>query len=198
MSNELSTYVKRDKPENPRGYTLQVFRDNSLSPHPDSELTDLIATSSQHMNDGDLARFLQAQKKFDGPVTMMETGQKVEHWGLRNSLKHLPEYMEAAELAGLTYRQANALLVHMLNSEPYDFHQADITISLMTRAYRRAAEAGLKISDSYDTVKEMIKLGAEAEVIDGCFYSFSNLVRLGLSVEQACRTVMRIPEAEGL
>ena len=35
MSNELSTYVKRDKPENPRGYTLQVFRDNSLSPHPD-------------------------------------------------------------------------------------------------------------------------------------------------------------------
>jgi hypothetical protein len=43
----------------------------------------------------------------------------------------------------------------------------------------------------------MIKLGAEAGVIDGCFYSFSNLIRSGLSVEQACKTVMIIPEREG-
>ncbi|MBI4016601.1 MAG: hypothetical protein HY363_02815 [Candidatus Aenigmarchaeota archaeon] len=197
MSNKLFSYVRRDKPDNPRMYAIQLFGVNDISPVPDSELTDLIATSSQYMKDGDLTKLLCALKKFDGPVTMMETDQKVEHWGLRNSLKQLPAYMEAAESAGLAYKQANGLLLHILHSEPYDFHQEDITISLMTRVYRRAAAAGVSIPDSYKFVKKMIKLGAKSGVIDGCFYAFSILMRLGLSVDQACKTVMRIPEAEG-
>ncbi|MBN2053058.1 hypothetical protein JW756_06140 [Candidatus Woesearchaeota archaeon] len=197
MNKEISDFVKRNKPENSNVYSLKIFRDNNLSPKPDSELTDLIAVSSQYLSDNDLARFLQFQKKFDGPATMMETGQKIEHWKLRSSLKRLPDYMKAAESAGLSYSQANELLVHMLKSEPYYFHNEDLTITLMTRAYRRVAEAGLRVSDAYDTVKDMITLGAKSGVIDGCFYSFSNLIRLGLSVEQACRTVMMIPEAEG-
>ena len=39
-----------------RTYSIQMFRENNLSPSPDSELTDLIATSSQYKNDDDLAR----------------------------------------------------------------------------------------------------------------------------------------------
>lgn len=197
MQKVLSTYVKRDKPDNPGSYSMQVFRDNSISPSPDSELTDLIATSAQYMKDEDLARFLQRQKKFDGPCTMGKTGEKVQHWGLRKSLEHIPDYMESAETMGLTYSQANKLLIHMLDSEPYDFHQTDSTINIMARAYKAASKAKQNIKGSYRNIKKMIKLGAESGVIDGCFYAFSILMRLGLSVDQACKTVMRIPEAEG-
>ena len=43
----------------------------------------------------------------------------------------------------------------------------------------------------------MIKLSAEEGVIDATFYAFSILMRLGLSVDQACKLVMKLPEADG-
>lgn len=194
---ERLVYIKKDKPDNPREYSRQLFRENDLSPLPDSKLVDLISTVSQYMDDADLTKFLQAQKKCDGPVTMMETGETVQHYNLRKSLQLLPKYMVAAESAGLTYNQGNDLLLHMLHSNPYNSHEEDRTINLMTRVYQRAAEAGMSIPDSYKTVKKMIKLGAESGVIDGVFYAFSILMRLGLSVGQACKVVTKIPEAEG-
>ena len=186
-----------EKPDNPREYARQIFRENNISPQPDSELADLIADCSQYMKNTDLGNFLQAQKKFDGPVRVIDTDRKVEHWSLRECLKQLPDYMEASESAGLTYHQANRLLVHMLNSDPYNFSQVEITTTLMTRAYRRGAEAGVNISDSYGTIRDMITVSAKNGVCNGAFYAFSVLMRLGLSVEQASGMIMRLPKADG-
>jgi len=87
--------------------------------------------------------------------------------------------------------------VHLLDSQPYDFHQVDMIISLLTRAYRKAVEFGANIPASYEAMKDMINLGSEAGVINACLYSFVNLTRLGLSVDQATKVVMRIPQEEG-
>ncbi len=196
MSNELSTYVRRDKPENPKSYTLQVFRDNSLSPRPDSELTDLIATSSQYMDDGDLARFLQAQKKFDGPVTMMDTNEKIEHYKLRKCLKELPGYIANAETAGLRYEQAVDVLMHTLGSDRFDFSEVDSYIMLLARVFKTAKRSGINLGQHVDALKDIITFGGKSwgPEMGPSLYMIPIALRLGLSVEQAYKIFKKIDE----
>ncbi len=188
---------KQNLAANPLRYARRLFLDSNLRPPPDGELSDLVASAGQHLTDEDLTRLLAAQKRFDGPVTMLETGEVVEHYRLRRTFKLLPEYMQAASVAGLTYKQANAVLHKYFTSEPYEFNDPSLLIHLLGRAYRQAAASGVKISQSIGTFKKMIALGAKSGVVDGNVYAFTIALRLGLSVDQACRIVMRIPEAEG-
>lgn len=168
----------------------------TLPPDPDQELADLINKAKEHFQSDDFARFLEAEEKFDGPVRVHGVGL-VQHYSLRKTLKNLPDYMQTAESAGLEYSQSVELLLHMLNSELFEFHSVEKTVDLMGRSFDTASKMGANIPDSYEAVMDMIKVGAEAGVINACFYSLSNLMRLGISVEEACKIVMRIPEIEG-
>ena len=174
-----------------------LFVKNGLSPAPDQELTDLIADNLQYCREDDLSMFLQAQKRFDGPVSMMDTGENVEHYNLRQTLKVLPDYMQAAERAGLTYETANDLLLFTMNALRYDFVQEYRTLDRLTRAVNRTAEQKADLPSNLDQFKEMVKLGAEEGVVDGSLYAFSIANRIGLSIEQACKMIMRLPDADG-
>lgn len=190
-------YPKKERPINVRELALKIFKTNKLAPAPDSELANLIADTSEYFEDVELSRFLKAQKKFDGPVTIMkpgggwDDGEKVEHYKLRKCLKELPAYMQAAEAVGLTYEQAVEILVSTLDSNPYDFSQVNIDIMLLARAFSTAKQFEIKLGQHLDLFKDLIKFGAKEGIIESTFYSFSIALRLGLSAEQACRIIKK-------
>lgn len=179
-SKSLDDYTLIERPKPAMAYAKGIFRDVGLHPLPDGELADLVATSAQYLKREDLLKFLTAQQRFDGPVTMMETGEKVEHHGLRQSLQEIPDYVQSAAQAGLTYRQANDILMHFFKSEPYDFHQENITINLLGRAYRQTANSGSNLPQHSKVFKDAVALCAKEGIIDGFLYAFSIATRLGL------------------
>lgn len=172
----------------------RIFTNNRLSPAPDVGLTDLVTIGLRDLKEADLGTFLRAQKRFDGPVTMMESGEKIEHYHLRKSLQELPGYMEATRAAGLTYEQATDLLPHALNSLRGDFEQEYTTIHLLGRACNEAASQRLNLAGDFETFKDMVKLAGDEWLLDPSLYAFSNGARLGLSVEQMYKMIKKLPE----
>lgn len=184
-------YPNRELPANAKEFSQGIFTANGIAPRPDSELADLVADMSKDFEDAELSQFLKAQKRFDGPVTMGDTGRKVEHYGLRKCLKELPGYILAAETVGLTYEQAVEILTYTLDSNKYDFSEVEKEIMLLTRAFGMASRYEIKLGEHLDLFKDLIRFGAKEGVLEGTFYAFSIALRLGLSVDQACKVIKK-------
>jgi hypothetical protein len=197
LRNPEETYFAREQPNSSLIYARDIFAKSELTPSPDRELSSLVAQVSQYLTDTDIIKFLEVQKRFDGPATMFDTGELVEHWGLRRTLKQVPEYMQSAKAAGITYAKANQLLLHTSKSDPYEFVQQETHLSLLSRAYRKCAEYQTNLPAHLKQFKQFIGVGAKNGILEGSLYGFSIATRLGLSIPQSCQMIMRLPEADG-
>jgi len=189
-------YPNRERPTNPDEFGQTMFAGSRIEPAPDSELADLIAEASTKFEDTELSAFLQAQDRFDGPVTMMETGEKIEHYKLRRCLKELPEYISNAETAGLTYEQAVEILLHTLNTDRFKFSNVDQYILLLARAFETAKKTGINLSEHVDAFKDIITFGGKScgPEMGPSLYMIPIALRLGLSPEQAYKIFKKIDE----
>lgn len=189
-------YPDRERPANVREFAKKIFTTTGIAPQPDSELADLVANTSECFEDAELSQFLKAQKRFDGPVIMGETGETVEHYKLRRCLKELPEYIAAAEIAGLTYEQATEVLIHTLNSDRFKFSEVDVYIVLLARAFKIAGRLGINLGQHVDALKEIITFGGKewGPEMAPSLYMIPIALRLGLSLEQAYKIFKKIDE----
>ena len=196
LTRMATPFPNRARPVNAKQFAQKIFTANRIYPRPDSELSDLIAEASKVFLDPELSRFLEVQKKFDGPVTMMETGKKIEHYKLRECLKELPRYTTAAETAGLKYEQAVDVLMHTLGSDRFDFSHVDIYIMQLARIYKIAVQSGVNLGQHVDALKDIITFGAKSwgPEMSPSLYMLSIALRLGLSVEQAYTIFKKIEE----
>jgi hypothetical protein len=183
-------------------YIQTLFSKNGLSPAPDQELIDLMNQNLGYFNEADLVKFLKADGKFNKtPVYVGQedgTAEKVSWYHLRQSLTVLPGYLESAKKAGLSYEASNELLLHTMNAIKHDFVEEYQTISLLGRALDRMGSNNANLQEKLDVFMNMIKLGANKGVLDGSLYAFTIANRIGLSVEQACKMIMKLPEADGI
>jgi len=181
-------------------YIQSLFSRNGLSPTPDQELIGLVNQNLGHFNEKDLVEFLKADRKFNKiPVHVGQedgTEKKVEWYHLRQSLKILPDYLKSAKRAGLTYETSIKLLLHTVNSIKYGFQQEYLTISLLGRALDRMGSNDSNLPQNLGIFMDMIKLGAHYGVLDGSLYASTLANRIGLSVEQACKMIRKLPEAD--
>jgi hypothetical protein len=189
-------YPRRKRPKNAKTFTEDMFAINEIEPRPDSRLSDLLADTSIYLEDAELSRFLKAQKRFDGPVTMGETGEKIEHYKLRSCLKELPEYLTEAEKSGLSYQQTLEILIHTLETDRFEFSDVDIYIVLLTRTFKIAGQSGINLSRDFDALKDLITFGGKSwgPEMAPSLYMLSIALRLGLSVEQACKIFRKIDD----
>lgn len=189
-------YPSRERPTNAGEFTQRMFATSGIEPQPDSELADLVAEASTRFEDGELSAFLQAQDRFDGPVTMMETGEKVEHYKLRECLKELPAFIANAETAGLTYEQAVDLLLHTLNTDRFKFSNVEQYILLLAKAFETAKKTGVNLGEHVDALKDIITFGGKSwgPEMGPSLYMIPIALRLGLSPEQACKIFKKIDE----
>lgn len=188
-------YPTRERPTNAREFTQELFTISGIAPGPDSELSELVADTAKYFEDVELAQFLKAQKKFDGPVKVTNRAgrtDRVEHYGLRKCLKELPEYILVAKMAGLTYEQAVNILIYTIDSNKYDFAAVDGEIVLLARVFGATARYGIQMGEHLDALKDLIKFGAKEEVTEEVLYAFSTALRLGLSTEQACKVIKKM------
>jgi len=189
-------YPNRERPANANEFAQRIFKANKISPQPDFELADLVAEASTQFEDSELSAFLVAQERFDGPVTMMETGEKIEHYKLRKCLKELPEYISNAEVAGLTYEQAVEVLLHTLNTDRFEFSNVDQYILLLARAFKTAERSGVNFGEHVGALKDIITFGGKSwgPEMGPSLYMIPIALRIGLSVEQAYKIFKKIDE----
>jgi len=173
-----------------------MFAGSRIEPAPDSELADLFAEASTRFEDTELSAFLQAQDRFDGPVTMMETGEKIEHYKLRLCLKELPAFITNAETARLSYEQAVEILLHTLNTSPLKPFKVDQYILLLARAFEAAKKTRINLGEHVGALKNIITFGGKScgPEMGASLYMISIALRLGLSPEQAYKIFKKIDE----
>jgi len=196
LAKTTKPYPSRERPANADEFTQRMFATNGIEPQPDSELSDLVAEASTRFEDAELSAFLQAQDRFDEPVTMMETGEKIEHYKLRKCLKELPSFIANAETAGLTYEQAVEVLLHTLNTDPFEFSNVDQYILLLARACETAKKTGMNLGEHVEALKDIITFGGKSwgPEIGPSLYMIPIALRLGLSPEQAYKIFKKIDE----
>lgn len=201
LSLPQNIFPKGNEPADPKKYALTTFKKSGLKLHADGEINGLIATAGTNFAEDDFHTVLQEQSRFDGPVTVMkdrwDAGKKVEHYELRQTLKELPEYMQYAKEAGLSYEQAVELLTLAFRSTRFEHMQTSHSVKLLKRLYQRAAKENVQLGQHADVIAEMIRVCGEADLIDSALYSSANAMRLGLSVPQACELASRIPREHG-
>jgi len=196
IAKTTKPYPNRERPTNSGEFAQTMFAGSRIEPAPDSELADLIAEASTRLEDAELSVFLQAQDRFDGPVTMMETGEKIEHYKLRRCLKELPEYISNAETASLTYEQAVEILLHTLYTDRFEFSNVDQYILLLARAFETAKKTGINLGEHVDAFKDIITFGGKSwgPEMGPSLYMIPIALRLGLSPEQAYKIFKKIDE----
>ena len=175
----------------------RLFSNSGLTPKPDADLADLIMPVLACMPEERLTEFLKRYERFDGAVTVMGINQRVEHYYLRDTLKELPRYVSAGQAAGLSPEQTRQLLLHTLDTDPYEFNSVNIHVLLLARALEKSALPQTNIPGNLETLLNLIRLSAEEGVLDSSLFSFAHAVALGLSVDQASRVIGRLPDADG-
>jgi hypothetical protein len=180
----------------------RLFTKNGFSPLPDQELADLVDENLKHYRKDDLVNFIRLARRFNRkPVGIVEDGaitRNVDWFHLRHSLEILPEYLDSAKAAGFSYEDANAVLCDVVKSCKYDWKIDQHTeIMLLGRAMSAAAGQGINLSESSAPFREMIALGNEYGVLEASLYAFSIAIQMGLSVEQSCRMIGKLADADG-
>lgn len=174
---------------------------NDLNLSRDPHLQGLVAQNMQALGEQPLSRVVQALQRFNGPVTVQEKNgtQRVDNnWHLRQVLQEIPGYAEAAEHAGLSPKQSEGLVTHLINSTPYDFERNEINISLLTRSLVQEAEQDNKLTGKDVTqLRRMIKTAGKYGVLPHSIYGYTTARRLGLSIEDSTAMVMHLSDADG-
>lgn len=168
---------------------------------PDSELSELLAQNVQILGDQGLDRLVRTHQRFDKPVTVRyedDTATLEEHYFLKQVLREVPPYFDAARKASLSARQSESLLIYLLNATPYDFERNEINILLLRRALDQEAsqEQGFSKED-VSTLRKMIRLGGKYGVLPSSLHGFTAARRLGISVDDSANMVMHLSDADG-
>lgn len=175
---------------------LQIFRKN-----PDSELSALATRSLQSVSIEKLDRLMKAHRKFNEPVYVIdEQGREKrdDNFKLKRFLAEIPEYVDSAQQAGLSADQAQQLTETLLSSSPYEFHDPEITVSLLGRAFRNAADADRPLSEQdYGRLKGLVALSAKYGVDHNASYAYSLVQRIGLSTTQSTEMISKLIDADG-
>lgn len=167
----------------------------------DSHLRGLFAQNIQALGEQPLARVVEALRRFNGPVTIMEMdgSERVDNnWHLRQVLQEIPRYTEASTRAGLTSEQTEGLLTHLLNSTPYDFERNERNISLLRRALEQEAEKDQRLTrKDIGRLRKMIALAGKYGVLPHTIQGYTTARRIGLSIQDSTEMVMRLSDADG-
>lgn len=170
-------------------------------PNPDSRLRDLVSQCSGLLDHGSLNRIAIAFQRFNTPVNIEDDNgiyRTDSNWSLKELLTEIPGLVESAKEAGLNKEQTEEIILHLLNSTPYDFERNEINISLLRRMMKMETELGGDIdSRDFVEIKKMIGLGGKYGVIPHSLYSYIKLRRIGISTHDATKMVMKLPDADG-
>ena len=169
---------------------------------PDEQLRDLVAQNSEVLGSRSLNRITKELQRFNTPVIIDEDGdgrEKVDpNWSLKESLREIPGFVQAAIEAGLNQGQCEEILLHLLNSTPFDFERNEVNIFLL----KRVMDMETKLEDDIDSrdfveIKKMISLAGKYGVIPHSLYSYIKLRKIGISTHDATKLVMKLPDADG-
>jgi hypothetical protein len=170
----------------------------SLSPFPDRELTQQLEQCEPYFQGDDFGRFLEAQKRFDNTVHVVDEKQgidrQVNHYFLKQTLKQIPEYMQSVNQSRLSYEQGLELLMHMLNGDKYNFSNKKSDMLILTKALNDSHE-DKSLPRSINKIKKLMSAGVGGSGMGGTIYSFFITARLGVPVSEASSII--VPAAEG-
>jgi hypothetical protein len=182
-------------PGNTPERSIQTFRS------PDPELNAVASESLQTVSIEKLDQLMRAHQKFNEPVYVVDNQgreKRDNNFKLKRFLREIPAYFDSAQEAGLSADQAQQLTVTLLNSSPYEFHDPEITVSLMGRAFRNAAKADHPLSaEDYDKLNTLVAESAKCGVDHNALYAYSLAQRIGLSTTQSTEMISKLVEADG-
>lgn len=165
---------------------------------------DLVrAVGALEMADVDVANLLASAQRFNETVHVYQEDGSVlvdDNYVLKRMLEQVPSYLTGARSAGLSEMQVNELMLHMFDTNPYDFASESNTTTLWAygEIFRRKGEESEPITaDEYQIVKELIGLSGEAGVMDKAAYAHFYASRIGLSIGQAVQMIGTLPERDG-
>lgn len=167
----------------------------------DLELGQALGRLELDINDVD--NFLGSFQRFNGTVHVHQEDGSVlvdDNYSLKRALEKVPGYLAGARSAGLSEAQVNELMLHMLDSNPYNFaNDANEDVFwAYGEAFRLKAEKGEPIQpNEYQSIKELVGLSAKYGVMDSAAYAHLYATRIGLSVEQATQVIGKLPDADG-
>ena len=177
-------------PEKP----LQIFRST------DPELSALATRRLQSVSIEKLDRLMKAHRKFNEPVYIIDEQGREErdnNFKLKRFLAEIPDYIDSAQEVGLSADQAQQLTETLLSSSPYEFHDPEITVSLLGRAFRNAADADRPLNEQdYEKLKGLVALSAKYGVDHDASYAYSLAQRIGLSTPQSTEMISKLIEAD--
>lgn len=172
-----------------------------LISNPDSELRDLVDQALEVFEPKSLDKIAGAFQRFNTPVTIEDDDGRTgidSNWSLKEVLKEIPEFVKSATKAGLRQDQCEEILLHILNSTPYDFERNEVNIYLLKRVMEMETKLGDDInSRDFIELKKMIGLAGKYGVIPHSLYSYIKLRRIGISTHDATKMVMKLPDADG-
>ncbi len=160
----------------------------------DPELRIQLEQCEPYFQAEDFKKFLQAQKRFDGPVTMMETNETITHYHLRGVLREIPPYMQTAKQIGLDYEQGIELLLHLFDGDKYTFSDKESDLIILTKALD-ASKGDKGLARNIGKIKRLMSAGVGGSGMGGGIYSFFITSRLGIPVAEA--SPMIVDGAEG-
>ncbi|OGY16462.1 MAG: hypothetical protein A2785_02085 [Candidatus Chisholmbacteria bacterium RIFCSPHIGHO2_01_FULL_49_18] len=168
---------------------------------PDRELQDLWSQSSEVLGEQSLSRVVQALQRFNTRFIVIEkdgSEREEENLIVKEALREIPGYADSAYRVGLAPEQAEELLIHLLDSNPYDFEQNDVSILLLKRSLDQEAELHQRLTtNDISRLKGMITLAGKYGVLPSSLYSYTTLRRIGLSKEDSTALVMYLPDTDG-
>lgn len=150
-----------------------------------SELRSSIVQLNQIIGDNHLLLILQSYERFHQPEVYVEdeSGNRSHepYYELEKYLKEIPNFINIALQAGLTLEQSIELLLHTLNSNPYEFEDnGPITRALTNALSVNVADKALD-NDGFLKLKELIGLSAKYGVLVSALSTYSYMRRTGIS-----------------
>lgn len=113
-------------------------------------------------------------------------------------MQELPGYAEASDSAGLTPEQAEGLLIHLLDSTPFDFERNEINISLLKRSINQEAELNQRLTKrDIGRLRKMIIVGGKYDVLPHSLYGYTTARRIGLSIQDSTAMITHLPDTDG-
>lgn len=147
--------------------------------------------------------FLSSFRRFHGTVYVHQEDGSVladDNFCLKRVLEKVPGYLEGARSVGLSEAQVNELMLHILDSNLFNFANGanEDAFWAYGEAFRAKAEKGESIQpDEYQAIKDLIGLSGEYGVMDNAAYAHLYTTRVGLSVKQAVQVISKLPNADG-
>lgn len=169
---------------------------------PDPRLRTLANQTLEVLGPKSLNKIAKAFERFNTPVIVDEDEdgrEKVDqNWSLKEVLKEIPGFTKSAIEAGLKQDQCEEILLHLLDSTPFDFERNEVNIYLLKRVMDMETELGDNIdSKDFIELKNMLSLSGKYGVIPHSLYSYIKLRRIGISTHDATTMVMKLPDADG-